>query len=119
MIGKGRKLVLQNVRFKTGKSTLTREGETVLDQIAASLAANTAVNVEIRGYTDNSGGAEVNLLLSQKRAKAVKAYLVKKGVWAKRLNAVGYGEAAPVASNKTAEGRAKNRRIEFIPLEAE
>jgi outer membrane protein OmpA-like peptidoglycan-associated protein len=65
------------------------------------------------------GSDVANLSLSQKRANAVKIYLAQKGIAAKRLKPVGYGEADPVASNKTAEGRAMNRRIEFIPIETE
>jgi outer membrane protein OmpA-like peptidoglycan-associated protein len=116
---KGRKLVLQGVQFEPARAVLTREGETVLDRVAASLTANAGVSVEIRGFTDSVGSDVANLSLSQKRANTVKAYLVQKGIAAKRLKPVGYGEADPIASNKTAEGRAMNRRIEFIPIETE
>jgi outer membrane protein OmpA-like peptidoglycan-associated protein len=69
--------------------------------------------VSIEGHTDNTGKADKNLALSQKRVDAVKAYLVKKGVDASRLTAVAYGDTKPVGDNKTAAGRAENRRVEF------
>jgi OOP family OmpA-OmpF porin len=72
--------------------------------------------VEIRGYTDSVGPASYNLELSQRRAEAVKQYLVNAGIDPSRLVAKGYGEADPIASNKTPEGRAQNRRIEFHRL---
>ena len=73
---------------------------------------NTQYNVTLVGYTDDVGSAKNNQKLSLKRAKAVKADLVQRGVDTSRVNAEGKGEADPIADNKTAEGRAKNRRIE-------
>ncbi len=74
------------------------------------------VKVEIRGYTDSVGGWELNQTLSQRRANSVKKYLVNSGIQGERLLAKGYGEADPIASNKSAGGRAENRRIEFHRL---
>jgi len=74
------------------------------------------VEVEIRGYTDNIGSWKYNLRLSQKRAEAVRQYLINRGIDPKRLRAVGYGEANPIATNATAKGRAENRRIEFVRI---
>ena len=71
------------------------------------------VKVEIRGYTDSVGSWELNLKLSQRRADSVRTYLVNSGIQDERFLAKGYGEADPIASNKTAGGRAENRRIEF------
>ena len=72
--------------------------------------------VEIQGHTDNSGTEKYNIALSDRRAKAVANYLVKQGIASSRLNVVGYGYFKPAAPNSTAEGRAKNRRAEFLPL---
>ena len=70
--------------------------------------------IRIVGHTDDFGPAEDNLILSQDRADAVRRYLIKRGIAADRLEAVGRGETQPIASNETPRGRAKNRRVEFI-----
>jgi OOP family OmpA-OmpF porin len=71
------------------------------------------VNVEIQGHTDNTGSDEYNQGLSQRRADAVKAYFVDKGIAEGRLSTMGYGESQPVASNDTVEGRFQNRRVQL------
>ena len=70
-------------------------------------------SLKLAGHTDNIGSDENNLRLSKDRAESVKAYLVSKGANPSRIEATGYGESQPIASNKTAEGRQKNRRVEF------
>jgi len=117
IVEKGKKLILQGITFITGKSTLTENAKSILNTVYESLRDNPEVRLEIRGYTDSIGSAAANLNLSQRRAEAVRDYLVEKGIAFARLKAIGYGEADPIASNTTQEGRAKNRRIEFIPLE--
>ena len=107
-------LVLQGVTFASGKAVLTPESLPVLDEVANGLVLNDAAMVEIRGHTDNIGDAAANQLLSEKRAEAVRQYLLGKGIAAERVTAVGFGSRFPLASNKSADGRAKNRRIEFI-----
>ncbi|ULQ57040.1 OmpA family protein [Flavihumibacter rivuli] len=103
-----------NVQFVTGSAALTAAAKKELDKAARILNEEyPQLKVEIGGHTDNTGKAELNQTLSQKRAEAVKAYLVKKGVVADRLNAVGYGQDQPVADNANAAGRAQNRRVEF------
>jgi outer membrane protein OmpA-like peptidoglycan-associated protein len=74
---------------------------------------NPAYLLEINGHTDNIGDKSFNTDLSQRRANAVKAYLISKGIKSERLTAKGYGDSQPAADNKTSAGRAKNRRVEF------
>jgi len=106
-------LVLEGVNFKSGSAQLTAESIGVLSDVAASLKANPDVRVEVRGHTDATGSAEVNRDLSHRRAMAVRDVLVQLGVSPSRVTAVGYGEDYPIAPNDTAEGRAKNRRVEL------
>lgn len=106
-------VALQSVNFEFGSDALTSEAKTILDGIAKSLAAQTAVKVQVTGHTDSLGPQSYNLTLSQKRAKSVIAYLATTGVEAARLSSEGEGEFNPIASNDTEEGRAKNRRVEF------
>jgi len=106
-------VALQSVNFEFGSDALTAEAKAILDGIAKSLAAQTAVKVQVTGHTDSLGPQSYNLTLSQKRAKSVVTYLTSVGVDAARLTSEGEGEFAPIASNDTEEGRAKNRRVEF------
>ena len=97
--------------FETGSATLKPESQEQLKNIAEILKAYPNVNVKLGGYTDNTGNADANLKLSTDRAKSVQAELVKMGIADSRLDAEGYGQTNPVASNETEEGRAQNRRI--------
>lgn len=99
--------------FKVGKSELTDQSQKDLGDVAQKLGQAQGVRVEVGAYTDSSGGAELNKRLSQKRAEAVRDKLISMGVPAERLKAVGHGEENPIDDNAKAEGRAKNRRIEF------
>lgn len=110
----GAVMVLQGVTFASGKGELTAESLPVLDEVANSLLLEPKAIIEIRGHTDNVGKAASNQLLSERRAESVRQYLMKKGVAGERITAIGFGQRYPVADNKTAEGRARNRRIEFI-----
>lgn len=107
------KWVLIGVNFDFNKSKLTPESYPILYDAAKTLLMNPNLKVEIQGYTDNVGSESYNKKLGQRRADAVKDYLVSKGIAATRLNATSFGEGNPVADNKTADGRAMNRRIEF------
>ncbi len=110
----GKAIVLEGIVFATGKADITPESESRLEKAYNTLEQNPDIMVEIRGYTDNVGKKAVNMKLSQARADAVKAWLVKKGIAADRITAKGFGPENPIADNKTAEGRQKNRRIEFF-----
>jgi outer membrane protein OmpA-like peptidoglycan-associated protein len=109
-------LILEGVTFETGKSTLTPESETILNGVAESLVANDTIRVQVTGHTDNTGGLALNRRLSRARADAVRTYLISRGVAEDRLTARGFGPDQPVASNKTADGRAQNRRVELTKL---
>jgi outer membrane protein OmpA-like peptidoglycan-associated protein len=111
------KMVLKGVTFEKNSVTLRDESYKTLKEVFESLKAYPEVKVEIRGYTDNRGGREHNRKLSQGRAESVKQYLVTKGIDPSRLKVKGFGSANPIASNKTAAGRAKNRRIEFFRID--
>jgi OmpA-OmpF porin, OOP family len=102
------------VNFDTGKATITPDSAATLDTAAAALKAAGDLRVEVGGHTDNVGTPEANLKLSQDRAQAVMAALAERGVKADRLTAKGYGQTAPVADNRTENGRAKNRRVELV-----
>jgi len=113
----GEAVVLKGVNFDTGSSRLTANAKVILNQVADSLAGVPAMRVEIGGHTDAQGSDAYNQQLSERRAQAVKDYLLARGIDAGRLEAKGYGEAEPVDSNETAEGRELNRRVEMKILE--
>ncbi len=106
-------LVLKGVNFQSARSRLTRASHSVLDEVAASLLAHPQIRIEIAGHTDATGAAGPNLRLSQARARAVMAYLAQRGVDPSRMEARGYGETRPVATNRSKAGRALNRRVEL------
>ena len=102
------------VTFETGSTAITAEGSATLDGVAALLNRAPGVPVEIHGHTDNEGDETSNQLLSQQRAESVIAALAQRGVDTTRLSAIGFGSSNPIAPNITEDGRAINRRIEFI-----
>jgi OOP family OmpA-OmpF porin len=106
-------LANRTIEFETGSATLTPQGRAILDQMAAVLVKMTTKQIGIIGHTDTSGNRATNIALSQARADAVKGYLVAKGIAPQQLSTLGVGPDQPVASNDTADGRARNRRIEF------
>jgi len=101
------------IEFESGKATLTPAGTAVLDGMTAALQKIKGVKVEVIGHTDNAGSRAGNLSLSQARAEAVKAYVVGQGIAAESIAVSGEGPDRPVADNRTPEGKARNRRIEF------
>ena len=102
------------ILFPTNGTTLSTQARTDLSQFAQSLIQNPETNVQIKGYTDNTGSLEVNQRVSNGRADAVKNYLLQSGVAASRLSAEGLPMQDYIASNATAEGRAQNRRVEIF-----
>ncbi len=116
VLTKDKNLVLHGVTFANGSASITPESEKILNEVYAALVAASDFSVEIQGHTDSTSSDAFNLKLSQKRANAVKDYLVKKGIAENRLAAKGYGETQPIADNTTKDGRAANRRIEFKVL---
>jgi OmpA-OmpF porin, OOP family len=106
-------LANRTIEFETGSATLTPQGRTILDQMAAVLGKMPGKSVEIIGHTDNSGNRSSNIALSQARADAVKGYLVTQGIAPQSMQTMGVGPDQPIASNDTTDGRARNRRIEF------
>lgn len=114
-VGEGIKLTLGEnaVRFNIDKSTLTSTAKANLDKLVPVFNQYPDTNIQIFGYTDSTGTPEHNLTLSDQRAASVKSYLSGKGIKAARFNTTGMGIADPIASNETADGRSKNRRVEF------
>lgn len=107
-------VALRGILFDTGKDVIKPESEPLLAEIVSLLGSNKSLKVSIEGHTDNVGDKKSNLALSKKRAESVRKYLVSKGVDGKRLKADGKGDTAPVADNRTEEGRAQNRRVELV-----
>ncbi len=99
--------------FDTNSAVLKPESYAELDSMARFLADVPSARGIVEGHTDSVGADAYNLALSQRRADAVRKYLIDKGVAADRLQAKGYGETQPAADNKTAEGRSQNRRVVF------
>jgi outer membrane protein OmpA-like peptidoglycan-associated protein/opacity protein-like surface antigen len=112
----GAKIVLEGIVFETGSAVISEESAEVLEKAYQTLKAYPEMEVEIQGYTDNVGRKSYNLKLSQKRADSVRDWLVNKGIDGSKITAKGYGPANPIATNDTKEGRAQNRRIEFVRL---
>ena len=122
LVRKKFKLVLHKIEFETGKAIIKPAFYPYLDEVAKSIKmaveSNPTLLIEVQGHTDSQGSASYNLKLSQLRAEAVKEYLVTRhGIDPNRLIARGYGETRPIASNRNREGRARNRRVEFVVLQ--
>jgi len=108
-------VAVYGINFDTGKSTIKPESAQAIGEIAKLLTADPSLNIHVVGHTDNTGGVDSNIKLSQDRAEAVLQALVRDHAIAPaRLRAFGCGQFAPVAPNDTEEGRAKNRRVELV-----
>lgn len=103
----------KNVNFSSGKDVLTAKSQKILNEVVEIMNDYPAYSLKISGYTDSQGKDDMNLKLSDKRAQATKAYLISKGISSGKISAKGFGEINPIADNKTAAGRALNRRVEF------
>lgn len=111
----GRKAIVRNVYFEFDDTKISEDSQPVLEALLNLLKENPGMSIEIAGHTDNIGSNQINLRVSERRAKAVKNWLVKNGIDASRLLAKGYGESQPMATNDDEfEGRELNRRIELI-----
>jgi outer membrane protein OmpA-like peptidoglycan-associated protein len=108
-----KKIVLRGVNFDFDKSDIRADAAPVLDAAVEALYEAGDVSVVCEGHTDAMGTDEYNQRLSERRAQAVKAYLVNGGIPARRIEAVGFGESSPVADNESEDGRAQNRRVEL------
>ena len=112
-------MVLQDdgVKFKTAKYKLSPEDESRLTEFATKLKTDDKnVYLEVQGHTDSTGGPDYNMRLGEERAEAVRLFLNQQGVALNRMNTISYGQTAPVASNKSRDGRAQNRRVQIVVL---
>ncbi|NLL13926.1 MAG: OmpA family protein [Fibrobacter sp.] len=105
---------IQGILFKSGSPEMTFESYQHLEPVIQKLKQYPEVEIEIRGHTDSYGNYNKNMTLSQMRAESVRQYMISKGIEASRLKAVGFGSSSPIADNRTAAGRAMNRRIEVV-----
>jgi OOP family OmpA-OmpF porin len=103
---------IKNLEFDLGKSTIREHSLPSLDRVA-QLLVDKNFSLKLAGHTDNTGSKDLNMRLSKERAESIKSYLVSKGANASRIEATGYGQNQPIATNKTAAGRQLNRRVEF------
>lgn len=110
--------IRQTIYFRVNKATIRPVSFPILDTVTQVLTDYPDIKVEVQGHTDSQGNDAHNLDLSQRRAESVREYLVSRGVSADRLRPKGYGESAPIESNRTRAGRAANRRVEFIRFDA-
>jgi OOP family OmpA-OmpF porin len=108
LLGKAR------IRFESGKAEIVADSAGLLDRLIETALRCPTANIEIAGHTDSDGSEESNQALSEKRAQAVADYLVKAGLPASRFSAAGYGSTQPIAGNDTDQGKAQNRRIDFV-----
>jgi OmpA-OmpF porin, OOP family len=119
MIGKkftDAKIITHGINFDYNKATIKPESMGTLNMITKIMTENPDVKFEVGGHTDGDGAADYNMTLSQQRADAVRAQLVSMGIDKSRLTTKGYGKTKPIADNTTEEGKANNRRVEFVKL---
>jgi outer membrane protein OmpA-like peptidoglycan-associated protein len=118
VVDKGKIHVLEKVNFATNMDNVLPESLHVLDDVFQIMSSDNSIRrMRIEAHTDNRGNASYNKELSERRAKWVKEYLIQKGLDSSRLDSSGFGQARPIATNDTPEGRASNRRVEFAIIE--
>jgi len=116
----GKIQIVDSVYFKLDRDIILERSFDLLNNVAEVMNAHPEIKqFRVEGHTDDQGGDDYNLNLSERRAKMVVKYLISKGVAPERLVAKGYGESRPIDTNKTKEGRANNRRVEFHVVGAE
>jgi outer membrane protein OmpA-like peptidoglycan-associated protein len=119
IVEEGAPIVLEGIAFASGKSDLEPGSEDILTKALNTMIAYPQMEVRVEGYTDNTGRRSTNMRLSQARADAVRDWLIEHGIAPERLAAIGLGPDNPIAPNDTREGRAQNRRIEFVRIDTE
>jgi len=102
------------ILFATDSDKLMPESSPILDEVASVMSQNEKIHIRVEGHTDNAGNKDHNQDLSTRRAAAVKAYLASKGVGDDRLDSLGCGQGTPIADNASEDGKAQNRRVEFV-----
>ena len=110
----GKQFVLSDVNYQSGKYTISSSSSPYLNKITALLKENATLKIHLKGHTDSDGDDENNFILSQKRAKSVSDYLLKKGIKQDRITFEGYGESRSIATNQTKDGKKENRRVELL-----
>ena len=108
--------ILAGVKFDTNKSEIKAGYSAMIDKVVDVLNENPDIKIEVQGHTDNIASKEYNQKLSEKRADAVRDYIIEKGIAADRVRTKGFGLTKPIASNNTKENRAKNRRVQLMPI---
>ena len=107
---------MNNIFFDFGKATLRNESYPELERVISLLEKNPKLSIEIQGHTDNVGDDNSNLTLSENRAKAVKDYILNKGIKEKQITSKGFGESKPIVPNTSDTNRQENRRVDFLIL---
>ena len=110
------KIVTNGIKFDSGKATLKPESMGVINEIAKLMKEYPEINFSVEGHTDSDGDTDLNKNLSEKRAETVRNKLIEMGISENRLASKGFGEEVPVADNNTPEGKANNRRVEFVKM---
>ncbi len=110
------RIVIHGIKFDYNKATIKPESMGVINELVKMMKENQNAKFEIQGHTDSDGNDDYNMKLSQQRAEAVKSMLVEMGIEVSRLSAKGYGESKPISDNNTPEGKANNRRVEFVKM---